>query len=72
MGIAGVEKQIVATKHHGNVQTNHGCGKQVERDASLPETLKEAGTHLQTYHEDEQYQSELLHESQDRCWGGEA
>ena len=48
-----IEKEIIATKHHDDVEQNDETGKQIEHDTSLTEALKETRTHLQTDAEDE-------------------
>ena len=70
--VAGVEEEVVASKHHGNVEQNHGCGEQVERDAALAEALEEARSHLQTDAEDKEDEPEVLYEREDACGGCEA
>ena len=64
-GVACVEEQVIAPKHHQDVEEYHQHGHQVEAEAALAEALEEARTHLQTYHEDKEYQAEVLYERKD-------
>ena len=60
----GVEEDVIACKHHGDVKHNGCCREQVERYATFLETLEETRAHLQTYAEHEQDKSEVLNEAQ--------
>ena len=59
-----VEEDKVAGKHHDDVQHDSRSSQSVELKTCLTKTLKEAGTHLQTNHKDEENQSEVLYEGQ--------
>ena len=65
--VVGVEEQVIACKHHTDIEQNGTSLHDVEFDSCSSETLKEARTNLQTYHEDKEYQSKVLHEVQ-RGW----
>lgn len=62
VGIIGVKEQIVAGEHHSHVEQNGAHGQQIELNATLFETLEEAGTHLQAYAEDKENEAEILDE----------
>ena len=58
------EEQAYAAEH---VQQYYAHCQHVHRYSAFLETLKEAGTDLQTYAVDKQNQTEVLHESQGGC-----
>ena len=59
-----IEEDKVAGKHHDDVQHDSRSSQSVELKTCLTKTLKEAGTHLQTNHKDEENQSKVLYEGQ--------
>ena len=65
MGISSVEEDVIASEHHEDIEQDGCCGKAVELDACRAETFKEARSHLQTDHEHEEHEAEVLNECQD-------
>ena len=70
--VARIKEEIIATKHHEDVEQNCASRKHVERNTTFLETLEEARSYLETNHEDEENQAEVLHESENCLWTGEA
>ena len=71
MLVGSVEEEIETSKHHADVEQDRGYGQAVERESVFLETLKEARSHLQAYHEDKQDESEILAEIEDGSRGRE-
>jgi 3-phosphoglycerate kinase len=67
-----IKEEIIATKHHEDVEQNSASRKHVERNTTFLETLEEARSYLETNHEDEEDQAEVLHECENFLWTGEA
>ena len=67
-----IKEEIIATKHHEDVEQNSASRKHVERNTTFLETLEETRSYLETNHEDEEDQAEVLHESENFLWTGEA
>ena len=64
-GVGSVEEDEVAGEHHRDVEHDGRHGKPVERHAAFPEALEEAGADLESYHEHEQDEAEVLQERED-------
>ena len=69
--VAGVKEDEVAAEHHQDVEQDGSGSQPVELDALGAEALEETRSHLHTDHEYEEYQSEVLYESEDGGRGGE-
>ena len=70
--VARIKEEIIATKHHEDVEQNSASRKHVECNTTFLETLEEARSYLETNHEDEEDQAEVLHECENFLWTGEA
>ena len=62
-GVARVEEDEIAGKHHCHIEQYSAYREHVERDTSLTETLKETRSHLKSNHEDKQDKTKILNES---------
>ena len=66
VGIARVHKGVVEDEHHCDVEQDDATRQQVEGHTSLFERREEGWSDLDTYGIDEQDQTEVLHETDDR------